>query len=50
MPMSSSNMSIESVKATIHGLESARPEGKTGTESGSKILHTTNATYSGKKK
>jgi hypothetical protein len=39
------NASIDSVKATIHSLESARSEGKTGTESGSKILNTKDAIY-----
>jgi hypothetical protein len=50
MPMSSSNMSIDAVKAQIHSIEEARPEGKTGTESGSKILNTPNATYHSSKK
>lgn len=50
MPLSSSTMSVEAVRAQIHSIEDARPEGKTGTEAGSKILNTTPANYHPKKK
>jgi hypothetical protein len=51
MPMSSSNMSIDAVKAQIHSIEEARPEGKTGnSSSSSKILNTPCADYHPKKK
>lgn len=45
----SATQSIESVRNTIHSIESARTEGKTGTESGSKILNTPDANYKSKK-
>lgn len=45
MPMSSATMSLEAVKSQIHSIEDARTEGKTGTESGSKILNTKPAIY-----
>jgi hypothetical protein len=49
MPLSSSTMSIDAVRSQIHSIEDARPEGKTGTEAGSKILNTKPANYSKKK-
>lgn len=39
------NASISSVRETIHSLESARSEGKTGMEAGSKIFNTKDAIY-----
>jgi len=42
-------MSIEAVRAQIHSIEEARPDGKTGTESGSKIRDTPDANYHPKK-
>lgn len=45
MPLSSSTMSLEAVKSQIHSIEDARSEGKTGTESGSKIFNTKPAVY-----
>lgn len=45
----SSTLTIEAVRSQIHSIEEARPEGKTGTESGSKVLNTKDAVYRGKK-
>jgi hypothetical protein len=45
MPMSSSNNSLESVKAQIRSIETPRAEGYNGGDSGSKILNTKDAVY-----
>ena len=46
--MASTN-TIEGVKAQIRSIEEPRAEGHSGTQTGSKILNTPNATYKGGK-